>query len=57
MVFIVRYHRLTLKLRKAVGLPKLTDKNDLPVPNRDALDEVEVSHDPRLCPSITNLQL
>ncbi|VDB91370.1 unnamed protein product [Peniophora sp. CBMAI 1063] len=41
MIFIVRYHRMTLRLRKAVGLPKLTDKNDLPVPNRDALDEVE----------------
>ena len=42
MIFIVRYHRLTLKLRKRSGLPKLTDKNDLPVPNRDALDDVEV---------------
>ena len=36
------YHILTLKLRKQNGLPKLTDKNDLPVPNRDALDDIEV---------------
>ncbi|KZV61341.1 hypothetical protein PENSPDRAFT_619233 [Peniophora sp. CONT] len=41
MIFIVRYHRLTLRLRKQNGLPKLQDKNDLPVPNRDALDDLE----------------
>jgi hypothetical protein len=30
MVFIVYYHRLTWKLRKAHALPKLENKNDLP---------------------------
>lgn len=28
--FIVKYHRKTLKLRKARGLPPLEDENDLP---------------------------
>ncbi|VDC01063.1 unnamed protein product [Peniophora sp. CBMAI 1063] len=36
--FIVKYHRLTLKLRKQHHLPDLPDENDLPVPNRDVLD-------------------
>ncbi|KZV77780.1 hypothetical protein PENSPDRAFT_645383 [Peniophora sp. CONT] len=36
--FIVKYHKLTLKLRKKHHLPDLPDENDLPVPNRDVLD-------------------
>jgi hypothetical protein len=32
MIYIIHYHRVTLKLREQRNLPQLTDKNDLPNP-------------------------
>ncbi|KAJ9661367.1 hypothetical protein H2201_006559 [Coniosporium apollinis] len=42
MIFIAHYHRLTWRLRKKRGLPKLEDHNDLPVPPTDASVDVDV---------------
>ncbi|KAH8702465.1 hypothetical protein BGW36DRAFT_395099 [Talaromyces proteolyticus] len=38
MIFIAHYHHLTWKLRKKRTLPKLQDKNDLPLRRADEVD-------------------
>ncbi|EON62567.1 hypothetical protein W97_01791 [Coniosporium apollinis CBS 100218] len=43
MIFVAHYHRLTWRLRKKRGLPKLEDHNDLPVPPADADTDVEAA--------------